>query len=66
MVKRVFSQDIKPNHIFFDNNCTLAKMVQGDSFFHDIGLTVEVFHFKSKHAVTDVFCQTQEDGTGMG
>ena len=51
MVKRVFSQDI-------NINCTLAKMVQGDPFFRDIGLTVDVFHFKSKHAVTVVFCQT--------
>jgi hypothetical protein len=59
MIKRTFHEDIKPDHIFFDNNCTLASMVQDnkDPFFDDIGLTVDVFHFKSKHAKTDIFCQ---------
>ena len=33
-------------------------MVQNDPYFKDIGLTVDVFHFKSKHAETDIFCQT--------
>ena len=27
MIKRTFHQDLKPDHIFFDNNCTLASMV---------------------------------------
>ena len=57
MIKRTFCQDIKPDHIFFDNNCTLAKAVKNDLFFCDIGLTVDVFHFKSKHSEKDVFCQ---------
>jgi hypothetical protein len=57
MIKRMFHNDIKPDHIFFDNNCTLAKMVKDDPFFEDIGLTVDVFHFKSKHSETDTFCQ---------
>lgn len=58
MIKRTFHEDIKPDHIFFDNNCTLASMVRGkDPFFDNIGLTVDVFHFKSKHSETDIFCQ---------
>ena len=57
MIKHMFHNDIKPDHIFFDNNCTLAKMVKDDPFFKDIGLTVDVFHFKSKHSETDTFCQ---------
>ena len=57
MIRRIFHEDIKPDHVFFDNNCTLAKMVKDDPFFTDIGLTVDVFHFKSKHSVTDDFCQ---------
>lgn len=57
MIKRTFHKDIKPDHIFFDNNCTLAKMVKDDPFFKDIGLTVDVFHFKSKHSEKDLFCQ---------
>jgi hypothetical protein len=57
MIKRTFHEDIKPDHIFFDNNCTLAKLVTNDPFFKSIGLTVDVFHFKSKHAISDTFCQ---------
>ncbi|KAF8807013.1 hypothetical protein BYT27DRAFT_7292820 [Phlegmacium glaucopus] len=48
----------KPNHIFFDNNCSLAKHVKDDPFFEDIGLTVDVFHFNCKHSVKDAFCQS--------
>jgi hypothetical protein len=57
MIKQTFRGDIKPDHIFFDNNCSLAKMVKKDPFFQHIGLTVDVFHFKSKHSETDTFCQ---------
>ena len=58
MIKRTFHEDIKPNHIFFDNNCSVAKAVRGkDPFFDDIGLTVDVFHFKAKHSETDIYCQ---------
>jgi hypothetical protein len=47
-----------PNHIIYNNNCTLAKHVQGDPWFEDVGLAVDVFHFKCKHAKSDEFCQT--------
>ncbi|KAF8057809.1 hypothetical protein FPV67DRAFT_1677039 [Lyophyllum atratum] len=57
MIKRTFHEDIKPDHIFFDNNCTLAKMVKDDPYFDSIGLSVDVFHFKCKHSETDQFCQ---------
>ncbi|KAF8957661.1 hypothetical protein BDZ97DRAFT_1924399 [Flammula alnicola] len=50
-VKRTFSiNGQKPNHLFFDNNCSLAKHVKDDRFFKDIGLTVDVFHFNCKHS----------------
>jgi hypothetical protein len=58
MIKRVFRGDIKPDHIFYDNNCHLAKTVKDDPFFQGIGLSVDVFHFKSKHSETDLFCQS--------
>jgi hypothetical protein len=58
MIKCTFYGDIKPDHIFFNNNCTLTKMVKEDPYFKDIGLTVDVFHFKCKHLETDTFCQT--------
>ena len=59
MIKRTFHEDIKPDHIFFDNNCTLASMVPDskEPFFDNIRLTVDVFHFKSKHSETDLFFQ---------
>jgi hypothetical protein len=47
-----------PDHIFFDNNCSLAKHVQNDPDFNNVGLTVDVFHFSCKHSITDEFCQT--------
>jgi hypothetical protein len=64
-----------PNHIFFNNNCSLAKHVKNDPDFKDVGLSVDVFHFSCKHSVSDVFCQTHcnpayfpellgEDGSG--
>ncbi|KAG1727916.1 hypothetical protein EDD22DRAFT_789206 [Suillus occidentalis] len=58
-IKEVYAggDSIKPNHIFFDNNCTLAKLAKGDPFFDNIGLSVDVFHFKCKHSQTDKFCQ---------
>lgn len=70
MIKKVYAEpSTRPNHIFFDNNCTLWKMVKErkpdgqlivkDPFFADIGLTVDIFHFKSKHKESDIACQTE-------
>ncbi|KAG2120003.1 hypothetical protein BD769DRAFT_1672044 [Suillus cothurnatus] len=58
-IKNVYAgaDAIKPNHIFFDNNCTLSKMVKDDPFFEDIGLSVDVFHFNCKHSQSDTYCQ---------
>ncbi|KAG2131405.1 uncharacterized protein EDB93DRAFT_1255512 [Suillus bovinus] len=58
MIKHVFrSDDIKPKHIFYDNNCMLSKIVKDDVYFKDIGLSVNIFHFNCKHAITDRWCQ---------
>ena len=48
---------IKLDHIFFDNNCSLAQHVKADLYFNNIGLSVDVFHFKSKHKESHTFCQ---------
>ncbi|KAG2340595.1 hypothetical protein BDR05DRAFT_977287 [Suillus weaverae] len=76
MIKHVFhSDDIKPKHIFYNNNCMLSKIAKDDAYFKDIGLFVNVFHFNCKHAITDHWCQENcnpasfehllgEDGTG--
>jgi hypothetical protein len=58
MIKRTYRMPgTLPDHIFFDNNCQLAKVVQDDPDFANVGLSVDVFHFKSKHKTTDIFCQ---------
>ncbi|KIJ05333.1 hypothetical protein PAXINDRAFT_93606 [Paxillus involutus ATCC 200175] len=58
MIKRTFCDEfIKPNHIFYDNNCTLSYMVRNDPYFKSIGLSVDVFHFKCKHSTEDEWCQ---------
>ena len=58
MIKQIyFLPGTMPEHIFYDNNCTIAKMVKNDPAFKDIRLTVDVFHFKCKHSENDVFCQ---------
>lgn len=58
MIKRTYRlPGSMPEHIFFDNNCSLAKGVKNDPIFQNVGLTVDVFHFKCKHRETDTFCQ---------
>lgn len=48
-----------PSYIFYDNNCQLLKHLRscGDHYFDNVGLPVDVFHFKCKHTQTDIFCQ---------
>ncbi|KAG8916709.1 hypothetical protein FRC02_003630 [Tulasnella sp. 418] len=49
-----------PSFLFYDNNCSLYKLLksQGDRSMEEMGMPVDVFHFKSKHSVTDIVCQT--------
>lgn len=58
---------MKPAHIFYDNNCNLRKhvMKEGDLFFADIGLTVDVFHFNCKHSTKDQYCQIHCNPAGF-
>ncbi|KAF6764086.1 hypothetical protein DFP72DRAFT_999160 [Ephemerocybe angulata] len=48
---------MRPNHIVFDNNCSLSKHVKNKPFFKDIGLKVDAFHFGTKHSKSDDYCQ---------
>jgi hypothetical protein len=58
LVKRTFRiHGQMPNHIFYDNNCSLAKHVKNDPAFANVGLPVDIFHFKCKHSISDTFCQ---------
>ncbi|KAI0681980.1 hypothetical protein BC835DRAFT_1289183 [Cytidiella melzeri] len=57
-IKAVYQFVPPPEHIFFDNNCHLSRMVKGkDPYFDNVGLSVDVFHFDCKHSVTDAYCQ---------
>jgi hypothetical protein len=43
----------------YDDNCRLSQHVQFDPTWPvDVRLPVDVFHFKSKHKLTDTWCQT--------
>jgi len=50
-----------PSVIFYDNNCNLRRHIltspEDSAFFCNVLMPVDVFHFKSKHSVKDVFCQ---------
>ena len=50
-----------PNHIIFDNNCTVKKHVKNDPDFDNVGLTLDVFHFENKHEDSDEFCHAHCD-----
>ena len=58
MIIRTYQiNNLMPNHIFFDNNCTLGQMVKNNPIFKNVGLTVDIFHFTCKHTESDTFCQ---------
>ena len=58
MIKRTYHlPGTMPEHIFFDNNCSIKKIVKNDPVFQNVGLTVDVFHFNCKHSTADLFCQ---------
>ncbi|TFK18500.1 hypothetical protein FA15DRAFT_683263 [Coprinopsis marcescibilis] len=57
MIKRTYLNQCKPNHIVFDNNCSIKKHVQDDTWFENVGLAVDVFHYRCKQSLTDMFCQ---------
>ncbi|KAJ7178438.1 hypothetical protein C8R43DRAFT_872162, partial [Mycena crocata] len=48
-----------PSYMFYDNNCSFLKHLRscGDAYFDNVGLPVDVFHFKCKHTIRDGFCQ---------
>ena len=59
-----------PGVIWHDNNCSIVAMLRNDPdpflahYFDRCALPVDVFHFKSKHKETDIFCQTHCNPAG--
>lgn len=56
LVKRTYRDGPYPEHMFFDNNCHLAKTARRDHAFDNMGLSVDVFHFNCKHNEKDTYC----------
>ncbi|KAF8957605.1 hypothetical protein BDZ97DRAFT_1669810 [Flammula alnicola] len=59
MLKNVFSVPgaQKPEHIFYDTNCNARQQAEKDPWFKGIGMCVDAWHFRNKHAVTHAYCQ---------
>ncbi|PPR02945.1 hypothetical protein CVT24_012157 [Panaeolus cyanescens] len=59
MVKNAFSVPgaSKPEHIFYDTNCLARQQAESDPWFKDIGMCVDAWHFRNKHATTHEYCQ---------
>lgn len=57
MLKRVYASGVMPNHFIYDSNCLLKKHVEGGPAFANVAMTVDVFHFKTKHFEGDIYCQ---------
>lgn len=59
MVKNSFSVPgaQKPEHIFYDTNCDARQQAEKDPWFHGVGMCVDAWHFRNKHAVTHKYCQ---------
>ncbi|KAJ7069021.1 hypothetical protein B0H15DRAFT_925883 [Mycena belliarum] len=51
----------KPEHLVYDTNCDAKQQVLAHpehwAWFLDAGMSVDVFHFLNKHAVSHEFCQ---------
>jgi len=51
-----------PGVIWHDNNCWIKAMLKNDTddwlrtYFDDVALPVDVFHFKSKHKESNIEC----------
>ncbi|KAJ7351632.1 hypothetical protein DFH08DRAFT_993322 [Mycena albidolilacea] len=51
-----------PGVLWHDNNCSIVKMLRNDTddylrtYFDNVALPVDVFHFKSKHKESDIDC----------
>lgn len=64
MILATFRRIPLPSYLFYDNNCSLYKHLDASDNPEDIrlkeevGLPVDVFHFKSKHREGDIVCGT--------
>jgi hypothetical protein len=59
MVKNAFSVPgaHKPEHVFYDTNCLVRQQAEKDPWFKGIGMCVDAWHFRNKHATSHAYCQ---------
>ncbi|PPQ88323.1 hypothetical protein CVT25_012448 [Psilocybe cyanescens] len=59
MLKNAFSVPgaQKPEHIMYNTNCLAWQQAENDPWFNGIGMCVNVWHFRSKHAASHKYCQ---------
>lgn len=60
MMRRKFpGPQFLPRVLLYDNNCRMYRHLdaQGETLHHEIGLPVDVFHWKCKHKKSDEACQ---------
>ncbi|KZT62228.1 hypothetical protein CALCODRAFT_426677 [Calocera cornea HHB12733] len=59
MLQAVFpTKNSVPDILFYDNNCHLRRHLRAQHLHHfdDMGMPVDVFHFKCKHSEKDDYC----------
>lgn len=47
----------KIDHLIYDSACIAKNHVKNQPWWSDVALTVDTFHFRTKHKETDSFCQ---------
>ncbi|KZP11814.1 hypothetical protein FIBSPDRAFT_664129, partial [Athelia psychrophila] len=61
MMKQVFTVPgaRKPEHLIYDTACDVKRQAesQGDPWFSDVGMCVDVWHLLNKHKTTHEYCQ---------
>ncbi|KAF7300735.1 hypothetical protein MKEN_01298300 [Mycena kentingensis (nom. inval.)] len=63
LVQKAFSVpgSVKPEHFIYDSNCDASQQVKAHpeqwEWFADVGMSVDVFHFLTKHAEDHFHCQ---------
>jgi hypothetical protein len=69
-VMRVYPSQLSlPAFLFYDNNCSIIKMLEAEAdphyrhYFDDCGLPVDVFHFWCKHKQSDTTCNKKCNAT---
>lgn len=58
MIRKKFAKNLRPRLLVYDSACRMYQHLErvGDTLQHEIGMPVDVFHWKCKHKKSDVAC----------